>query len=156
MANILCRELMTKEVVTCTGDMSAREVAELLGRRDIGSLPVVDNDGHLVGIVTDRDLVIRVMARDLPPGETPVSEVMSTELVTVNADDEVDEATEKMMQRQVRRVFVVTGDGSLLGVIAQADIASRGRDRILTAQLVERVSKPGIPELVPGGIGRAE
>lgn len=153
MAKLVCGEVMTKEVITCGPEMSARDAAELMGTRHIGSLPVVDGDGRLMGVVTDRDLVLRVMARDLDARGTAVSRVMSSDLVTASPDDDLDAVTDRMKERQVRRVYVVDGRGSLAGVIAQADVASRGGDRILTAQLVERVSQPGVPELVPGGMG---
>lgn len=144
---------MTKEVASCKEDEAARAAAERMLQSHVGSLPVVDGEGRLTGVVTDRDLVVRVMARGLDANAATLSEVMSRELVTCAPTDDVDEAVDRMMRHQVRRIYIVDADGRLAGVIAQADIASRSGNRSNTARLVERVSQPGVPEPVPFGMG---
>ncbi len=102
-ARIKCREIMTSSVKTATRDMSLRDVATLMRDGDMGSIPVVE-DGKLVGIVTDRDIVVRSVA-DGKDATTPVSEAMTTEIFSVKPDDFVFEAIRLMGDKQVRRVF---------------------------------------------------
>jgi CBS domain-containing protein len=137
---------MTKEVASCTPDVSARGAAQLMAEEHVGSLPVIeDSDARrVVGVVTDRDLVIRVMALGRDAETTRIEDVMTKRVVTCLPSDDLDEATDRMMQHQVRRLYIVDGDGRLRGVIAQADIASRSGDRNKTAQLVERLSQPEV------------
>jgi CBS domain-containing protein len=78
---------------------------------------------------------------------------MSKDLITCSPEDALEDAIDRMMRHQVRRIYVVDSASTLAGVISQADVASRSGDRIQTAQLVERVSQPGVPEPVPGGLG---
>lgn len=134
---------MTKEVITCLPGDSVRHVAELMREYHVGSLPVVDNDDQrtLLGVITDRDIVIRVVAEQRDPASTNAGDVMTSDVVTCRPADDLAEAASRMMERRIRRLFI-TKHGRVLGVIAQADIASRGGERDVTAQLVERVSQP--------------
>ncbi len=152
MANIPCDEIMTKEVAACGPEYNVRAVARLMLEQHVGSLPIVDSERRLIGVVTDRDLVVRVIVPGLDPDSTPISTVMSKELVTCLPEDDLGEATSRMMEHQIRRLYIVDQHGHVAGVIAQADVASRSGDRNKTAQLVERVSQPGVPEPVPNGM----
>jgi len=105
----------------------------------VGSLPVVHND-RVVGVVTDRDLVVRVIAAGLDPDATHVVEIASDRPVTVEASTGLDEALQLMAEHQVRRLPVVEND-RLVGVIAQADVARLGKDK-RTGDLVEELSQP--------------
>jgi CBS domain-containing protein len=93
----------------------------------------------LVGIVTDRDIVVRVVAEGRDPNATTVREIASTELVTVSPDDALDDALNRLAERQVRRLPVVEGD-RLVGIVAQADIARLGEDK-KTGEVVEEISR---------------
>lgn len=136
---------MTKEVASCTPDVSARGAARLMAEEHVGSLPVVEGDGRkVVGVITDRDLVIRVMALGRDAEATRIEDVMTKHVVTCLPGDDLDEATHRMMEQQIRRLYIVDGEGRLQGVIAQADIASRSGDRNKTAQLLERLSQPEV------------
>ncbi len=137
---------MTKDVASCTPNVSARGAARLMAEEHVGSLPVVaDGDGRrLVGVVTDRDLVMRVLAPGRDGEATRIEEVMTKKVVTCLPGDDLDEAIDRMMAKQIRRLYIVDADGRLEGVIAQADIASRSGDRNKTAQLVERLSQPEV------------
>jgi CBS domain-containing protein len=105
---------------------------------DVGSLPVVDGE-TLVGMVTDRDLVLKVVAKDLDPNKIAVSDVCTENPVTVGADESLDEALQRMAKEQVRRLPVVS-DGQLVGILAQADVA-RHTNAESTGRLVEEISE---------------
>jgi CBS domain-containing protein len=137
-----CREIMTKNVRTATREASLRDVAVMMRDGDMGAVPIVA-DGKLVGIVTDRDMVVRALS-DGKGAETPVAEAMSTELFTVKADDFVFEAVRVMGDKQVRRIPVVNEDGSLAGIIAMADVALEMEDEREIAETIEEISSgPG-------------
>lgn len=133
-----CREIMTKSVRTASPGMSVREVGALMRDGDMGAVPVVDG-GKLIGIVTDRDIVVRVVAEGKGP-ETPVSEAMTTDLFTVTPDDFVFEAIRLMGDKQVRRVPVINESGELAGIIAMADVALETEDEREIAETLEEIS----------------
>ena len=105
---------------------------------DVGSLPIVD-DGQLVGVVTDRDITIRVVAEG-KTGETSVGEIASKEVVCVDPQQSLEEAARLMAEHQVRRLPVCEEDGKLVGILAQADVATSGHDS-LTGETVQKISQ---------------
>ena len=115
------------------------EVAKVMEADDVGAVPLVEND-RLVGIVTDRDIVVRAIAKGKDPNGMPASEVSSRELVTVHPDDNLSDALELMARYQVRRVAVTAEDDRLIGVVSQADVAREAKDKD-TGQLVEGISR---------------
>ena len=121
------RELMTTEPITVETKATLGEVATLMKQQDCGSIPVVEGR-RLVGIVTDRDIVVRGVAAGKDPKTQTVSEVMSADPVTVGPDDDVTDAEKKMADRQIRRLPVVEG-GRLVGIIVTAQIARAGNER---------------------------
>jgi CBS domain-containing protein len=133
------REIMTSKVCAIDADKSVAYAAKMLRDEDVGFAPIVEGD-RLVGTLTDRDIAIRVVAEGRDPERTPVREVASTELVTVDPQQDLDEALRLMAEHQVRRVPVVEEDGRLVGIVAQADIA-RQRDDVKTGEVVERISQ---------------
>ena len=133
-----CREIMTKSVRTASSGMSVREVGALMRDGDMGAVPVV-NGGKLIGIVTDRDIVVRVVAEGKDPA-TPVSEAMTAKLFTVTPDDFVFEAIRLMGDKQVRRVPVINEAGELAGIIAMADVALETEDEREIAETLEEIS----------------
>jgi len=137
-----CRDLMTKDPVFCTSNSSPADAARLMKLHDIGALPVVENEQSmkLIGIVTDRDIAVKVVAEAIDPLRTRVGEIMSRSLVTCGPDDELDAAIQSMERYQVRRVPVCDNSGRVVGMISQADIAIRVRSSPKTAELVEAVS----------------
>lgn len=136
-----CCDIMTKDVTVCSPQTVLRDVAEKMQSDGIGSIPVVEG-GRLVGIVTDRDIVCRVIADGRDTRSTTVSEAMSNDVVTCGPDDSVHEAIRKMGENQVRRIPVSDSTGRLRGIIAMADIALEAeRDREL-ADALERISQP--------------
>ncbi|MBA3632274.1 MAG: CBS domain-containing protein [Acidobacteria bacterium] len=133
-----CREIMTGNVETANRQMSLREVARLMREGDMGAMPVVEND-KLVGIVTDRDIVVRAIAEG-KDSATQIGDVMTTEIFSVKPDDFVFEAIRLMGDKQVRRVPVITETGELAGIIAMADIALEMEDEREIAETLEEIS----------------
>ena len=138
ISRMRCSEIMTKSVRVATRDMTLCDVASMMREGDVGAVPVVDN-GKLIGIVTDRDIVVRVVAEGKGT-DTSISEAMSTGLFTVTPDDFVFEAIRLMGDKQVRRIPVVAGDGSLAGIIAMADVALEMEDSREVAETLEEIS----------------
>jgi CBS domain-containing protein len=132
------KEVMTSEVKVCEPDSTVAEAAKVMAREDVGPVPIVE-EGRLTGIVTDRDIVTRVVAEGRDPNSTTVGEIASRDLVTVSPDDDLDMALKHLAQNQVRRIPVVEG-GRLVGIVAQADIARLGSDA-KTGEVVEEISR---------------
>ena len=132
------KEVMTSEVKACEPNTTVAEAAKLMAKEDIGPVPVVE-EGRLTGIVTDRDIVVRVVAEGRDPNSTTVGEIASSDLVTVSPDDDLDTALQQLARKQVRRIPVVEGD-RLVGIVAQADIARLGSDA-KTGEVVEEISR---------------
>jgi CBS domain-containing protein len=131
-------DLMTPDPATITPDATVREAAQLMTRNDVGPIPVVD-DGRLVGIVTDRDLVVRVLAGGRDPDVTQVREACSQDPITVSPEDDLETALSLLSEHQVRRVPVVE-DERLVGIVAQADIA-RELQSARVGEVVEEISR---------------
>jgi len=133
-----CREIMTRNVKTANREMTLQEIARLMREGDMGAMPVVEN-GKLVGIITDRDIVVRAIAEGKEP-QTKIGEIMTTEIFSVNPDDFVFEAIRLMGDKQVRRVPVTTENEELAGIIAMADIALEMEDEREIAETLEDIS----------------
>ena len=131
------RDAMTPNPKTVQADTSAREAARLMKSEDVGPIPVVDGD-RLIAIVTDRDIAIRIVAEGKDP-ETPVGEIASRDLVTIDPEQSLDEAGRLMGEHQLRRLPVTEEDGKLVGILAEADIAQSGHDS-LTGDTVQKIS----------------
>ena len=132
------KEIMTRDVRACEPNATVADAAKVMAQGDVGPVPIVQ-DGRLVGIVTDRDIVVRVVAEGRDPNATTVKEIASTDLVTVSPGDDLDEALKLLAERQVRRLPVVEGE-RLVGIVAQADIARLGKDK-KTGEVVEEISR---------------
>jgi CBS domain-containing protein len=133
------RDLMTDNPRTIDAEKPVAYAAKMMRDEDVGLAPIVQGD-RLVGTLTDRDIAIRVVAEGRDPESTTVREVASTDVVTIDPEQSLDEALRLMAQHQVRRLPVVEEDGRLVGVLAQADVARHGEDRE-TGQVVEQISK---------------
>ena len=133
------REVMTESPRTVRGDDTVADAAKLMRDEDAGIAPVTEDGGKLVGVVTDRDLAIRVIAEGKDPRSTQVAEIASEKVYTVEPQQDLDEALSLMAQHQVRRLPVVE-DGKLVGILAQADVA-RHADFERTGKVVEEISE---------------
>jgi CBS domain-containing protein len=139
-----CREVMTADPVCCLGSATVDQVAQMMRNEDIGPVPVVDNSQtrRLIGIVTDRDLAIKVVAEGRDPSSTRVRDVMTQDVATCHPEDDLQAALDKMAAYQVRRVPVVDQYNTIVGIIAQADVATRQESARKTGEVVEEISKP--------------
>jgi CBS domain-containing protein len=137
-ARLRCSEIMASNVRTATRTTSLQDVAAMMRDGDMGSVPVVE-DGSLIGIVTDRDIVVRSVAEGKDPSST-VDQAMTTEIYSVRPDDFVFEAIRLMGDKQVRRVPVVDDSGKLAGIISMADVALEMEDQQEIAEALEEIS----------------
>ena len=144
------RDIMTENPACITPETTARQAARLMEDNDVGSLPVVESDANrrLVGVVTDRDLALRVLGRGESP-DVQVREVMSSNVHCCRAEDSLDEVENAMAKNQVRRIPIVDENNRILGMVAQADLA-RERKAVGAKDLgkvLEKISEPA-------GVGR--
>jgi CBS domain-containing protein len=133
------RDAMTENPRTLTPDSTIVEAARAMRDEDAGIMPVVDND-RLAGVITDRDIAVRVVAEGRDPEQVKVTEAASRDLVTLDPQQDLDEALRLMARHQVRRLPVVEEDGRLVGVVAQADVAKEA-DETRTGEVVEQISR---------------
>ena len=136
----VARDVMTPNPAVCTPTMTLDEVAKLMVHNDCGEIPIVDGSDQPVGVITDRDIVCRVVAEGKNPTAYTAEQFMSQPIVTVPADTPLDEVVATMEKHQIRRMPVVDEQGSCVGIISQADLAWTGGERQV-AELVREVSR---------------
>jgi CBS domain-containing protein len=135
------RHVMTSNPACCTPNTPLDEVAKLMAQNDCGEIPVIDPGDRIIGVVTDRDIVCRVVAEGKNPMAYTAETCMSEPVVTVSVDAPLEDVVSTMEKHQIRRVPVVDEKESCVGMIAQGDISWRGNARQI-AQLVREVSRP--------------
>jgi CBS domain-containing protein len=133
------RDVMTSNPCTIDAEKSVAYAAKMMRDEDVGLAPIVEGD-KLIGMLTDRDIAIRVVAEGRDPDQVKVRDVASQQVVTIDPQQDLDEALRIMAKHQVRRLPVVEEDGQLVGVVAQADVARVGDDE-KTGKLVEEISE---------------
>ena len=133
------QDVMTQNPCSIDAEKPVSYAAKMMRDEDVGFAPIVEGN-RLVGTLTDRDIAVKVVAEGRDPGSTRVQEVASTDLVTVDPQQDLDEALRLMATNQVRRLAVVEEDGKLVGVVAQKDVAEQGDDA-RTGQVVEQISQ---------------
>jgi CBS domain-containing protein len=132
------KDVMTSNPCTVDAGQSVAYAAKMMREEDVGLAPIVEG-GKLIGMLTDRDIAIRVVAEGRSPDQVKVADVASKQVVTIDPQQDLEEALRIMGKHQVRRLAVVEEDGKLVGVVAQADIAREGDDK-QTGELVEEIS----------------
>ena len=137
------KEVMTANPACCTPDTPLPEVARTMVDKDCGEIPVVENKESRipVGVVTDRDIVCRTVAKDKNPLELTAADCMSTSIVTVTPDTSVEECCRIMEEKQIRRVPVVDANGACCGIVALADLAREAKSGV-AGEVVKEVSEP--------------
>ena len=133
------REAMTSKPCSIDADKPVSYAAKMMRDEDVGLAPIVEGE-RLVGVLTDRDIAVRVVAEGRDPDQVKVAEVASRDIVTLDPQQNLDEALRLMAQHQVRRLPVVEEDGRLVGVLAQADVAKEA-DQGRTGEVVQQVSR---------------
>lgn len=141
------RDIMTRKPECCSRENTARDAARVMRDRDCGCVPIVDDAGRVVGVVTDRDLAVRGIAEGRHV-DTKLSELMTSVAVVCGQDDDLRDVEQKMAEMQVRRIPIVDAGGRCLGIISQADIARAAShdDGAVTGEevalVVEQISQP--------------
>ena len=134
------REVMTDRPRCVSPETPISQAAELMESEDVGALPVLEGE-HLAGMITDRDIVIRAVAKGKDPRGMPVREIATRDVVAVRPDEDLSEALRIMASHQIRRLPVVDDDNRLIGVLAQADVALEAKEKAV-GEMVEGISKP--------------
>jgi CBS domain-containing protein len=135
------RDVMTKSVETVRPDQTLQEAASRMKSLDVGPMPVCEND-RLVGMLTDRDIVVRAAAEGKDVRTTKVREAMTPEVAVCSEDDDVRAAAQTMKDRQIRRLVVVDGQKRVAGIVSLGDIAVDTSDEKMSGRVLEEVSKP--------------
>lgn len=133
------QDIMTRNPVTCQETDVVFNAVEVMKRQNVGVVPVVDNNRVCRGIVTDRDMVLQVIYNRKDPGNTILRDIMSTDLITCNTDDDLDTAIQHMRSRKVKRIVVLDHDNHCLGIISEADIAQKVGARGVIGELSKGV-----------------
>ena len=134
-------DVMTRNPVCATPDTPVREVAKLMVEHDCGAIPVVDEEGRPTGILTDRDITARAVAADKNPHDLVAADLMTSPVITVGKDLDVDGLLDLMEERQVRRVVVSDDGGKPIGIVATADVAEYASKRE-SGELLQKISEP--------------
>ena len=136
------RDVMTARPRCVAPETPLSEAAQLMESEDVGSLPVLDGE-QLAGMITDRDIVIRAVARGKDPRGMPVREVSTRDVVAVGFEEDLSEALKLMASHKVRRLPVIDDENRLVGVVSQADVAMEAKEKAV-GEMVEEISKPQV------------
>lgn len=139
------QDIMTRDPATVTPDATVREAAQIMSREEVGIVPVVagSGDNRLVGVITDRDIAIRCVAEGRDSSCKVRDAMSSGELTTCDQSEDLDVLLQAMRTEKVRRIPIVDERGSLLGIVAQADIVTKAHDTQSAGQTLEGISQPG-------------
>lgn len=138
-----CSEVMTKNPICCLPNDTVAKIAELMKSKDFGAVPIIENEQtkRLVGIVTDRDLAVRMLAEGRDPKSAKAEEVMTRHVITCLPEDDLQKALDAMSEHKLRRIPVVDANHRIVGIIAQADVATRADQPEKTAAMVKEISQ---------------
>ena len=145
MAQVQVSEVMTRGVRTLAPSDTVVMAAQAMDELDIGVIPVCEGD-HLIGVVTDRDIVVRGIAQGRPVENIALNDVMSADVRSCYEDQSVDEVLEQMRDAQIRRIPVLDHDEHLVGMVSLGDLAVKGDDGTGTGQALEDISEPAAPD----------
>jgi CBS domain-containing protein len=139
------QDIMAKNPTTVTPDTPVRDAARLMKDEDVGVLPVVESSAskRLVGLLTDRDIAVRLVAEGRDTTKSRVQDAMTADLKTCKANDDVEDVMDVMAREQVRRIPIVDDRGALVGIVSQADIVREAKSDKKSERTVERISEPG-------------
>jgi CBS domain-containing protein len=137
----LLKEIMTSTVDVISHDARAAEAALKMKYLNVGAIPVCDGE-RLCGMVTDRDLVVRIVAKGLDPKQVHVSDATSSEVFFCYEDEDLEKASQVMSQKQIRRLPILSRAKKLVGIVSLGDLAVRGKDAQTSGVVLEQVSRP--------------
>jgi len=137
-------DICTRAVESLSSTASLRDAAIRMKELDVGFLPVIEGDA-MVGVITDRDIVVHALADEKDPDTTTVSEVMTTSLVTCSEEEDIEQAARLMEEQQVRRLIVTDVEGRVCGILSLGDIAAKAHTLSLVGEAVEHISQPCEP-----------
>ncbi|MEX1031771.1 MAG: CBS domain-containing protein [Cellvibrionaceae bacterium] len=135
------REFMTENPQCCSPDASLREAAQYMADCDCGEIPVLDSQKRPIGVITDRDIACRAVAKGKAPETTKVSDIMTSPAITIGPEQTLEDCCKLMDDNQIRRVPVVDDSGACCGIVAQADVVKAANESD-AAHLVEDISRP--------------
>ena len=138
---MLVKEIMTQWVEMADISETVTDVAQKMKQHDMGALPVCQQD-MVVGIITDRDIVVRAICKGWDPNTTVVSEIMTPDVICCDEDDDICDAAKVMEEKQLHRLLVISSDNTPVGMISLADFALKSHNEHLSCELLERVSEP--------------
>lgn len=134
-------DVMTTDVMTCRPDDSLADSASMMKEMNVGIMPIVDDRDNLVGVLTDRDITVRAVAKGLDPNQAKVADFMTPSPLTVEPETNIGDAAELMADNQVRRLPVVE-DNKLVGIVSLGDLAVDVGEPELIEEVLERISEP--------------
>jgi CBS domain-containing protein len=137
------KDVMTPKVECVRPEATVQEAAIKMKSHDVGPIPVCEGD-RLLGILTDRDIVVRAVAEGRDGGTTRVQDIMTRDIVTAGADDDVKDVARLMKQHQVRRIVVVDRDKKLVGIVSMKDLAVDTGDEKMAGEVLEKVSEDAL------------
>lgn len=137
-------EIMTRQIETIHSDSMVGQAAKKMKSLDVGVLPVQERD-QVVGVITDRDIVVRVIAKDRDPRTTQVSKVMTREVICCSEQESVEEAAKIMEDKRIHRLIVLGSDNKPIGIFTLSDLAVKARNEHLTWEIFERIAEPACP-----------
>ncbi len=135
------KDIMTQNPICCAADTTIKEVAKMMLDHDCGEIPVVDNKKRPIGVITDRDIICRILAKGENPLQKQVSECMSQPCITITPETSIEVLCDVLEENQIRRIPVVNDHGSCCGIVSQADIATHDLKEELI-EVMEMVSQP--------------
>jgi CBS domain-containing protein len=139
-SQLRCRDIMTRNLKVATRESTLQQIAAMMRDSDAGIIPIVENENKLVGLITDRDIVVRAVADAKDVTTTKAEDVMTTEIYAANPDDRIFDVIRKMGDKQIRRVPVIDANRNLQGIISMADIALETEDDHDLAEVLEEIS----------------
>lgn len=135
------KEVMTTKPRVAEPEDTLTDIAELMREEDTGAIPICDGD-KLVGMITDRDIVMRTLAQDIDPSTIVARDIMTSPIIYCYEDESIDEAAKVMEEKQIRRLVVLDRNRRLVGMVSLGNLAARGGNDLLVGQIVEKVSEP--------------
>ena len=139
------KEIMTTPIESVYSDQMATEAAKMMKAFNVGTIPV-KRDSKIIGIVTDRDIVTRLLAQEKDPKSTSLKEIMSKELSCCSLDDSIENAAKIMEEKKLRRLIVCDDQDNPVGILSLGDIAAKSKQEKLAGEALEKISEPAAPE----------